>query len=65
MDMSLVSAFLGAQAGNTQVALAATFMKENADAASSIANMVEAAAQNASAPANVASGVGTNLDISA
>ena len=65
MDMSLVSAFLGAQAGNAQVALAAKFMKENADAATSLAQMVEAAAQNGSASANVAQGVGATLDIHA
>ena len=65
MDMSLVSAMLGAQAGNAQVALAAKFMRENADAASSIATMVDAAAQNANARANVGQGVGTNLDVTA
>jgi hypothetical protein len=65
MDMSLVTAMLGAQAGNTQVAVAAKFMRENADAASSIAQMVNAAAHNANALANVAQGIGTNLDISA
>jgi hypothetical protein len=65
MDMSLVSAMLGAQAGNAQVALAAKFMRENADAASSIATMVDAAAQNAIAGANVGQGVGTNLDVTA
>jgi hypothetical protein len=65
MDMSLVSAFLGAQAGNAQVALAAKFMRENADAATSIAQMVEAAAQNATGGASVAAGVGTKLDVSA
>ncbi|HLH87454.1 MAG TPA: hypothetical protein VKX28_03270 [Xanthobacteraceae bacterium] len=65
MDMSLVSAFLGAQAGNAQVALAAKFMKENADTAASIANMVEAAARSANSAANAPQGIGANLDISA
>jgi hypothetical protein len=65
MDMSLVSAMLGAQAGNGQVTLAAKFMRENADSASSIASMVETAAQNASSLANVAQGVGASLDIHA
>ena len=32
MDMSLVSAALAAQAGNTQMQIAATIMKKNADA---------------------------------
>jgi hypothetical protein len=65
MDMSLVSAMLGAQAGNTQVAVAAKFMRENADSSAAIAQLVEAGAQNASALANVASGIGANLDIKA
>ena len=65
MDMSLVSAILGAQSGAAQAAVAAKFMKENADAGSEIAQMVDAAAQSANSLANVAQGVGTNLDISA
>ncbi len=65
MDMSLVSAILGAQASNAQSVLAAKFMRENADAAGAIAQMVEASAQNANALANLAPGVGTSLDISA
>jgi hypothetical protein len=65
MDMSLVSALLGAQTGAAQVTLAAKFMRENADAGSAIATMVDAAAHNAGTVANVAQGIGTNLDISA
>ena len=75
MDMSLVSAMLGAQDGAAQVSLAAKFMRENADAASAIAQVVDAAAQNAQSLdatsldakslANVAQGVGTNLDVTA
>jgi hypothetical protein len=65
MDASLVSALLGAQAGNTRVDLAAKFMRMNADSSQAIAQMVEAAAQNTSSLANVAAGVGTNLDVSA
>ena len=65
MDMSLVSAMLGAQAGNAQVAVAAKFMRENADSSAAIAQMVEAGAQNANALANVAAGIGANLDIKA
>ncbi|HEY1542621.1 MAG TPA: hypothetical protein VGG01_09445 [Xanthobacteraceae bacterium] len=63
--MSLVSAMLGAQAGNTQVAVAAKFMRENADSSAAIAQLVEAGAQNAKALANVATGIGANLDIQA
>ena len=65
MDASVISAVLGAQAGNARVDLAAKFMRMNADSSQAIAQMVEAAAQNTSSLANVAAGVGTNLDISA
>ncbi len=65
MDASLISAVLGAQAGNARVDLAAKFMRMNADSSQAIAQMVEAAAQNTSSLANVAAGVGTNLDVSA
>jgi hypothetical protein len=75
MDMSLVSAMLGAQAGAAQVTVAAKFMRENADAAGAIAQVIDAAAQNAksldaksldtNSLANVAQGVGTNLDVTA
>jgi len=65
MDMSLISAILGAQAGNTRVGVALDFMKMNADSASAIAQMVSAAAQNANSSAGVAAGVGTNLDVTA
>ncbi len=65
MDMSLVSAILGAQAGKAQVALAATFMRENADSSAGIAQMLDAAKQTAKSLANVGAGVGTNLDITA
>jgi hypothetical protein len=65
MDMSLVSAILGAQAGAAQATLAAKFMRENADAGSAIAQMVDAAAQSTKSLANVAQGIGTSLDISA
>jgi len=65
MDMSLVSAMLGAQTSAARADTAVKFMRENADAAGAIANIVDAAAQTANALANVAPGVGTNLDISA
>jgi hypothetical protein len=65
MDMSLVSAILGAQAGAAQATLAAKFMRENADAGSAIAQMLDAATQNTNTLANVAAGTGTNLNISA
>jgi hypothetical protein len=38
-------------------------LRMNADQVSSIANLIDAAAQNANRLANVASGIGGNLDI--
>jgi hypothetical protein len=65
MDASAIAAALtGAQAGQTQMAIAVQMMKMNADAAASIADMVDTAAQSANPLANLASGIGGNLDIS-
>ena len=65
MDMSLISAFLGAQTGMMQLAFAARFARMNADQASSVTKLIDAAEQNFSSLANVAVGIGTNLNISA
>ena len=62
MDMSLVSAALAAQAGNTQMQIAATIMKKNADAEKSTVMTLLGAG---SPQANLGAGVGGNLDISA
>ena len=66
MDMSLVMAALGAQTGALQMKVAATVMKSNMDAEkSSVLTLLGAAGQSASPLANVAAGIGGNLDISA
>lgn len=66
MDVSLINAILGAQTGMIQLAVAADLARmNNADNGGSIAKLVDAADQNANALANVAAGIGTNLDISA
>jgi hypothetical protein len=66
MDMSLISAALGAQAGNIQMQVAASIMKSNASAEkSTVAALLGAAQDNLSSLANVAPGIGGNLDISA
>ena len=65
MDLSVVSAILGAQAGNTRLDMATDLVRMNADSDRAIAQMIGAAAQNANSPAGVAAGVGTNLDITA
>jgi hypothetical protein len=56
---------VGAQAADTQMSLAAIMLKMNASAASALADMVEKASQNLDSLANVAAGVGQNINISA
>jgi hypothetical protein len=66
MDMSLVTAVLGAQTGALQMQVAATIMKSNLDAEkSSVLTLLGAGGQSASSLANVAAGIGGNMDISA
>ena len=64
-SVAMASALVGAKAAQTQVAVAAEMMKMNADAAASIVQVLEAAQQNIDRLANVAAGIGGNLDISA
>jgi hypothetical protein len=64
MDMSLVTAALGAQTGLTQLALAGSMLKMNTQNAASVVKLIDAAQQSMNSLANVAPGVGTNLDIS-
>ncbi len=67
MDMmSMVSGLLAAQAGNTQMQVAATLLKSNADSEkSAVLTLLGAAQQNASSLANVGAGIGGNLDVTA
>jgi hypothetical protein len=65
MDMSLVTAALGAQSGLTQVSLATSMLKMNADMGASLVKMIDGAQQSMNSLANVAAGIGTNLDITA
>ena len=65
MDMSLVSAILGGQAGMTQQAMGIDVLRMNADNAGAIVKVLDAANQTARALANVGAGIGTKLDISA
>ena len=64
MDMmSMVSSLLAMQAGSTQMQIAATIMKSNADAEkSAVLTLLGAGTPSL---ANVGAGVGGNLDISA
>lgn len=66
MDMSLLGAAVGAQSGKVQMQVAASILKSNADAEKfAVATLLGAAQESLSSLANVASGVGGNLDISA
>lgn len=62
---SIAAALVGSQMSNVQMALAARMLRMNADAASSIVQVLDAAQQNLASLANVASGVGQNLNITA
>lgn len=66
MDISgLASAFVGMKAAELQMAAAAKMMKMNADASGAIAQVLDAAQNNMQRLAYVATGIGTNLDITA
>ena len=63
--VSLATAFVGAQMGSTQMAVAAKMLRMNADNAASIVEVLNVAQRNIASPANVAAGVGQNLNITA
>jgi len=62
---SLVAAMVGAQMSSVQMALAAKMLRMNADSASAIVQVLDAAQKNLASLANVAAGVGQNLNITA
>ena len=63
---SLLSALVGAQTGMLQLAVAARLARMNAaDNGSSVAKLIDAAQQNANSLVDAASGIGTNVDITA
>jgi hypothetical protein len=62
---SLITALVGAQTGMVQLAVAARLARMNADQGSSVAKLIDAAQQSFDPLANVAAGLGTNLDVSA
>jgi hypothetical protein len=67
MDMmAMVTGLLAAQAGKVQMQVAASLMKSNMDAQkSAVQTLLGAAQQSMSSLANVAAGVGGNLDVTA
>jgi hypothetical protein len=62
MDMSLISAAVMARAGALQQQVAASVLKQNIDSEKSVLQLLQPAAPST---ANLAPGVGGNLDISA
>jgi uncharacterized SAM-dependent methyltransferase len=65
MIASIAASFIAAQAAQLQQAVAAKMLQMNAGASADTAKLLDAAQQNFSRLANVASGVGTKLDITA
>ena len=66
MDMSLVFAAMALQAGKFQTQVATDILKSNADAEkSAVQTLLGTGSQGASSLANVADGIGGNVDVSA
>ena len=63
METALISAVMASKASQAQLALAAKFAKMNASSEQSIAQLLEAANQNAQKLANAAAGLGQNIEI--
>jgi hypothetical protein len=62
---SIAAALVASQMGNAQMAVAAKMLRVNADNASAIVQVLDAAQKNLQSLANVAEGIGRNLNISA
>ena len=62
---SIAAALVASQMGNVQMAVAAKMLRMNADNASAIVQVLDAAQKNLQSLAYVAEGVGRNLNISA
>jgi hypothetical protein len=61
---SLASALIGAQVGRAQLAVAGKLLQSDFVNERSVVKLIDAAQQNMDRLANVAAGVGDNLDIS-
>jgi hypothetical protein len=64
METSLLTALIGAQTGMMQLAFAARLASMNTDNASAVTQLVGAAQQSFDSLANVAAGIGTNVNVS-
>jgi hypothetical protein len=66
MDMSLEMAAMAMQAGKLQAQVATTILKSNLDAQKSeVQTLLGTGGQSASPSANLASGIGGNVDVTA
>ena len=63
--VSLATALAGAQMSSAQMVIAAKMVRMNVDNAASIVEVLNAAQRNITSLANVAAGVGQNLNITA
>ena len=63
--VSIATALVGSQMADVQMAVGAKMLRMNADNASAIVQVLDAAQKNLQSLANVAEGVGRTLNISA
>ncbi|HET9716096.1 MAG TPA: hypothetical protein VFP60_07920 [Pseudolabrys sp.] len=63
--VSIAATLLASQMSHVQTAVAARMLRMDADNASAIVQVLEAAQKNLASLANVAEGVGRNLNVSA
>jgi hypothetical protein len=62
---SLATALVGAQTGMLQLAVAARLERTDANDASAVVKLIDAAQQSANSLGNAAAGLGANLDVTA
>jgi hypothetical protein len=62
---SLVTGLMAAQIGQAQLIVAAKLLKISSDNAAGVAKLMAAAQQNFDSLANIAAGIGGNLNVSA
>ena len=61
--VSIVTALIGVQAAQAQIAVAAKIAQMNAQQGQSVAKLLDVAAANFDRLANVGAGIGGNLDV--
>ena len=61
---NLVSALIGARVGQAQLAVAAKMLQMEGVKSESVVKLIDSAQQNMDRLANVAAGIGGNLDVS-